>query len=100
MILGTISLEADSQALDEIVIEGEVSKTVFKLDKPVFNVGKDISSTGVSTLEVLNNVPSVNVNIEAEVSLRGSSGVQILINRKPSVLADESSNTLEQLLLI
>lgn len=92
--LGTIFLESDSQALDEVVIEGEVSKTVFKLDKRVFNVGKDISSTGASALEVLNNVPSVNVNIEGEVSLRGSSGVQILINGKPSVLADESSNAL------
>lgn len=92
--LGRIVLSADSQALDEVVVTGEVSKTVFKLDKRVFNVGKDISSTGVSALEVLNNVPSVNVDIEGQVSLRGSSGVQILINGKPSVLADESSNAL------
>ncbi len=92
--LGTIKLAPDSQALDEVVITGEVSKTVFKLDKRVFNVGKDISSTGVSAMEVLNNVPSVNVSIEGDVSLRGSSGVQILINGKPSVLADESSNAL------
>ncbi|AOW21892.1 outer membrane beta-barrel family protein [Urechidicola croceus] len=92
--LGTIQLSPDNLALDEVVIVGEVSKTVFKLDKRVFNVGKDISSTGVSALEVLNNVPSVNVNIEGEVSLRGSGGVQILINGKPSVLADQSSNAL------
>ncbi|MDY0779238.1 TonB-dependent receptor domain-containing protein [Tenacibaculum sp. IB213877] len=92
--LGTIQLSPDSQALDEVVVTGEVSKTTFKLDKRVFNVGKDISSTGVSALEVLNNVPSVNVNIEGEVSLRGSGGVQILINGKPSVLADQSSNAL------
>jgi len=92
--LGTIELSADSQALDEVVVTGEVSQTVFKLDKRVFNVGKDISSTGVSALEVLNNVPSVNVNIEGEVSLRGSGGVQILINGKPSVLADQSGNAL------
>jgi len=92
--LGTIKLAPDSQALSEVVVEGEVSQTVFKLDKRVFNVGKDISSTGVSALEVLNNVPSVNVNIEGEVSLRGSGGVQILINGKPSVLADQSGNAL------
>lgn len=90
--LGKIILVADSQALDEIQITGELSKTVFKLDKRVFNVGKDISSA--SALEVLNNVPSVNVSIEGAISLRGSSGVQILINGKPSVLADESSNAL------
>jgi outer membrane receptor protein involved in Fe transport len=92
--LGKIILAPDNQTLDEVVITGEVSKTVFKLDKRVFNVGADISSTGASALEVLNNVPSVNVNIEGEISLRGSSGVQILINGKPSVLADESSNAL------
>ncbi|QVY66415.1 carboxypeptidase-like regulatory domain-containing protein [Polaribacter sp. Q13] len=92
--LGKIILVPDNQKLDEVVITGEVSKTVFKLDKRVFNVGADISSTGASALEVLNNVPSVNVNIEGEISLRGSSGVQILINGKPSVLADESSNAL------
>ncbi|MGJ8744820.1 TonB-dependent receptor domain-containing protein [Polaribacter sp.] len=92
--LGKILMVADNEALDEVVVTGEVSKTVFKLDKRVFNVGADISSSGASALEVLNNVPSVNVNIEGEISLRGSSGVQILINGKPSVLADESSNAL------
>jgi outer membrane receptor protein involved in Fe transport len=91
---GKITLVTDSQSLDEVVVTGELSKTVFQLDKRVFNVGKDISSTGASALEVLNNVPSVNVSIEGEISLRGSSGVQILINGKPSVLADESSNAL------
>lgn len=92
--LGTIQLALDNQSLDEVVVTGEVSKTVFKLDKRVFNVGKDISSTGVSALEVLNNVPSVNVNIEGDITLRGSGGVQVLINGKPSVLADQSSNAL------
>lgn len=92
--LEVIKLSEDHETLEEVVVEAEVSKTVFKLDKRVFNIGKDISSTGASALEVLNNVPSVNVNIEGEVSLRGSSGVQILINGKPSVLADESSNAL------
>ncbi|WP_299102818.1 outer membrane beta-barrel family protein [uncultured Winogradskyella sp.] len=92
--LGKIKLSEDNEILDEVVVRAEVSKTVFKLDKRVFNIGKDISSTGASALEVLNNVPSVAVNIEGEISLRGSSGVQILINGKPSVLADESSNAL------
>ncbi|WP_036820442.1 outer membrane beta-barrel family protein [Polaribacter sp. Hel1_85] len=94
VILGKIALVTDNEALDEVVVTSEVSKTVFKLDKRVFNVGADISSTGASALEVLNNVPSVTVSIEGEISLRGSSGVQILINGKPSVLADESSNAL------
>ncbi len=92
--LGTIVLKEDKETLDEVVVRAEKSTTEFKLDKRVFNVGKDLSSTGASALEVLNNVPSVNVNIEGEISLRGSTGVQILINGKPSVIASEQGNAL------
>ncbi|KAA5823590.1 TonB-dependent receptor [Algibacter amylolyticus] len=92
--LKIITLSEDNQALDEVVIRAEKSSTEFKLDKRVFNVGADLSSTGASSLEVLNNLPSVNVNIEGEISLRGSQGVQILINGKPSVLASADGNAL------
>ncbi|MDG1729742.1 MAG: TonB-dependent receptor [Algibacter sp.] len=92
--LKTIILTEDNQALDEVVIRAEKSQTEFKLDKRVFNVGLDLSSTGASSLEVLNSIPSVNVNIEGEVSLRGSQGVQILINGKPSVLASADGSAL------
>lgn len=92
--LGQVKIGEDSQQLDEVVVTAEKSTTEFKLDKRVFNVGSDLSSTGASALEVLNNVPSVNVNIEGDVTLRGSGGVQILINGKPSVLSDEASNAL------
>ncbi|WP_246141612.1 outer membrane beta-barrel family protein [Phaeodactylibacter luteus] len=92
--LGVVQLAQDQQTLEEVVVRAEKSQTVFKLDKRVFNVGKDLSSTGASALEILNNVPSVNVNIEGEIALRGSTGVQILINGKPSVLASEQGNAL------
>lgn len=92
--LGAIQLSQDSELLNEVEVTAEKSSVEFRLEKRVFNVGKDIASTGVGALEVLNNVPSVNVNIEGEVTLRGNSGVQILINGKPSVLADEQSNAL------
>lgn len=92
--LGRILISLDSETLDEVIVRAEKSQTEFKLDKRVFNVGTDLSSTGASALEVLNNVPSVTVNIEGVVSLRGSSGVQILINGKPSVLASEQGNAL------
>lgn len=92
--LGNVTLSEDAEQLQEVVVEGEISRTEFKLDKRVFNVGKDLSSTGASALEVLNNVPSVNVDIEGSISLRGSQGVQILINGKPSVIASEQGNTL------
>ena len=92
--LGTISLSEDATTLSEFVVGAEKSQTVFKLDKRVFNVGTDLSSTGASALEILNNVPSVNVNIEGQISLRGSQGVQVLINGKPSVLASDEGNSL------
>ncbi len=92
--LGTIVLSSSSQLLDEIRVVGEKSTMEFELDKRVFNIGNDISSTGMSALEVLNKVPSVNVDIEGQIRLRGNAGVQILINGKPSVLADERSNAL------
>ncbi|MEM6844767.1 MAG: outer membrane beta-barrel family protein [Bacteroidota bacterium] len=92
--LGTIAVNEDNQTLEEVVVRGEKSQTEFKLDKRVFNVGQDLSSTGASALEVLNNVPSVTVNIEGQIRLRGSAGVQILINGKPSVLTSEGGNAL------
>ena len=92
--LGLISLGKSVQDLEGVVVEAEKSTTELRLDKRVFNVGKDLSSTGASALEVLNNVPSVNVNIEGEINLRGSGGVQILINGKPSVIAGEQGNAL------
>src|SRR5690606_30396382 len=92
--MGTVVLSEDAQQLSEVIVEGEISTTEFKLDKRVFNVGKDISSTGMSALEVLSNVPSVNVNIEGQISLRGSQGVRVLINGKPSILASGEGNAL------
>lgn len=84
--LGTIPVKPDEQVLSEVVISAEKSQVTFELDKRVFNVGKDISSAGGSAMDVLENVPSVDVNIEGEVSLRGNSNVQILVNGKPSVI--------------
>lgn len=92
--LGEVHIMQDSEMLEELVVQGEKSQTEFRLDKRVFNVGKDLSSTGAGALEVLNNVPSVNVNIEGEISLRGNSGVEVLINGKPSVLTSEQGNAL------
>ena len=92
--LGKIELESNVTELEGVEVRADKSTLEFKLDKRVFNVGKDISSTGMGALEVLNNVPSVNVNIEGAITLRNNSGVQILINGKPSVLADEQSGAL------
>ena len=92
--VGDVTLHENAELLDEVVVAAERSTMTFRLDKRVFNVGQDLASTGVGALEVLNNVPSVNVSIEGQISLRGATGVQILINGKPSVLASEQGNAL------
>jgi outer membrane receptor protein involved in Fe transport len=92
--LGIIALQEDTKLMDEVVVQGEKSTTEFQLDKRVFNVGQDLSSAGASALDVLNNIPSVNVNIEGQILLRGTGGVQVLINGKPSVLTSDGGNAL------
>jgi outer membrane receptor protein involved in Fe transport len=91
--LGQISLQASAQSLNTVEVTAEKSTMEFKLDKRVFNVGSDISSTGMGALEVLNNVPSVNVDIEGNITLRGNAGVQILIDGKPTA-SDDPANVL------
>ena len=80
--------------LEAFTVTEERSTVEFKLDRRVFNVDSDSANQGLGTLDVLNNVPSVNVDIEGNISLRGNAGVQILIDGKPSVLSDEGSNAL------
>lgn len=93
--LGTLFLTEDSSQLDEVEIRAEKSTTEYKLDKRIFNVGKDLVAKGGNVTDILNNVPSVNVDLEGAVSLRGNTNVRILINGKPSVLTN--NNGLEQL---
>ncbi|MEP0264424.1 TonB-dependent receptor [Dokdonia sp.] len=93
--LGTIQLKSDVTSLEEIVVTGETSQLSLKLDKKVFNVGKDLISQGGSATQVLDNVPSVTVDPTGAVSLRGNSNVLILINGRKSGLA--STQGLEQI---
>lgn len=89
--LGNISLEPDSETLSEVVVAGEKSQMLMKLDKRVFNVGKDLSNAGGNAAEILDNIPSVTVDVDGNVSLRGSQNVRILVDGKPSGLVGISS---------
>lgn len=84
--LGNVYLTPGAISIDGIEIVAEKSTSQFLLDKKVFNVGSDIATRGGSAQDVLDNVPSVSVDIEGNVSLRGSGNVRILINGKPSGL--------------
>ncbi|MCB0845818.1 MAG: TonB-dependent receptor [Bacteroidetes bacterium] len=82
--LPNIRLESQETTLDEVEIRAEKSRMEFALDKKIFNVGADLANNGGNVSDLLDNIPSVTVDIEGEVSLRGNSGVRILINGKPS----------------
>ena len=96
--LGTIRLSNNSRILDEVVVTGAKSQMELQLDKRIFNVAKDLSNIGSNASEILNNLPSVNVDIEGNVSLRGSQNVRILIDGKQSGLVGISgTDALRQL---
>ncbi len=82
--LGTVSLEDDAQKLDEVVVRSERTTVEIKLDKKVYNVGKDLMVKGGTVSDVLDNIPSVAVDVEGNVSLRGNENVRVLIDGKPS----------------
>ena len=84
--LGVIKLSENSKALDEVVIVAEKTTVDIRLDKKVFNIGKDLSIRGGNASDVLGNVPSVQVDVEGTVSLRGNENVTILIDGRPSAL--------------
>lgn len=84
--LGTIELTEDAVNLNEVEVTAERSQMQLQLDKRVFNVGKDLTNAGSNAADILDNVPSVTVDIDGNVSLRGSQNVRILIDGKPSGL--------------
>jgi outer membrane receptor protein involved in Fe transport len=94
-LVQNISLDEEVHQLEEVNVVAEKSAVELKLDKKVFNVGKDILSRGGSANDILNNVPSVNVDVAGVVSLRGNNSVTVLINGKPSILA--ANNGLSQI---
>lgn len=85
--LGTIFLEPDVAQLKEVVVIAEKSTVEFKLDKRVYNVGQDMMVKGGTMSDVLNNVPSITVDPDGTIALRGNENVRILIDGRPSGLA-------------
>ena len=96
--LGEYSLEINAESLDEVEIIAERTTVEIRLDKKIYNVGKDLTVSGGNVSDVLDNVPSVSVDAEGNVALRGNDNVRILINGKPSGLVGlNSTEALRQL---
>lgn len=96
--LGVLGIAIDVESLDTIEVIAERTTVEIKLDKKIYNVGKDLSVRGGTVSDVLDNVPSVSVDVEGNVALRGNDNVRILINGKPSGLVGlNSTDALRQL---
>lgn len=96
--LGVIKLSEDSKTLSEVQVVGQGSQMSFEIDKKVFSVDKNVAAAGGSASDVLQNIPSIDVDGEGNVSLRNNSSVEVWINGKPSGLtADNRAQVLQQM---
>jgi len=93
-----VFLSLDSNQIQDVEITAEGPTMELSLDKKIYHVGKDINNAGTSASEVLDNIPSVQVDLEGNVSLRGSGNVRILVDGKPSGMTGlGSTNALRNL---
>ena len=96
--LGTIRLKSDRKLLKEVVVTEQRSQMSFEIDKRVFTVDQSLATTGGSASDVLAEIPSVEVDNEGTVSLRGSESVTVWINGKASGLtSDNQGDILQQM---
>ncbi|AEE19572.1 outer membrane receptor protein involved in Fe transport [Dokdonia sp. Hel_I_63] len=85
--LPTQTLAIDSQSLDEVIVRSETTEVQVRLDKKIYNIGKDLTTSGATVSDALSNVPSVTVDVDGAIALRGNGNVRILINGRPSAIA-------------
>lgn len=95
---GKIFLTEDTKQLKEVEVVSQGSQVKFDIDKKVFSVDQSIAAAGGDATEVLQNIPSVEVSNDGDISLRNNSNVEVWINGKPSGLTDENrAQILEQI---
>ncbi len=96
--VGSIQLAELTRNLKEVNVTGQKSQMRFEIDRKVFNVDQNIAAAGASATEILKNIPSVEVDVEGNISLRNNSNVIIWINGRPSGLnEDNRAQILEQM---
>ncbi|OZV67513.1 TonB-dependent receptor domain-containing protein [Winogradskyella aurantia] len=105
--LGDVYLEEDIESLDEVTIVAETSTIQQKIDRKVINVGKDLTTAGPTASDIMNNIPSVNIDQQTgDLALRGNQNVQVMIDGKLSniptaqLLRQIPSSSIKQIELI
>lgn len=93
--LSDIYITPSSENLEEVTIVSNVAPVQYKIDKKIINVSKQFSTISGTAIDVLENIPSVRVDIEGNVSLRGSSGFTVLIDGRPTIL--DANDALQQM---
>lgn len=94
---GEITLEESIEALDEVIVEAAVMDMEMRFDRRVYRADGDVETFGGTALDLLDNVPSIETDMEGAVSLRGSDNVTILINGRPSALLSGGSEALSSI---
>jgi outer membrane receptor protein involved in Fe transport len=96
--LGAVRLSAQTTTLAEVTVTGQAALIEEKVDRLVYNADKDINAKGGDATEILRKVPMLSVDLDGNLSLRGSSNIRVLINNKPStILASSIADALKQI---
>ena len=83
--MGDLMLEEDTESLDEVTVIAETSTIQQKIDRKVINVGKDLTTSGPTASDIMNNIPTVNVDQQTgDIALRGNQNVQVMVDGKLS----------------
>ncbi|MBU8892774.1 MAG: TonB-dependent receptor [Bacteroidales bacterium] len=93
--IGQIILEQAVEKIGEAVVVADRPTMTYKIDKKIINVSQQHTSASGTAVEILENIPSVTVDIDGNVSLRGSTSFTVLIDNKPTVL--DASDALSQI---
>ena len=93
--IGEVELTPHTYGTEEVLVSGTRSPISYEIDKKVIDVGSQFTAASGSAVDILENVPSVTVDIEGNVSLRGSSNFTVLIDGRPTVM--DAADVLEQI---